>query len=621
LSPSAEELEALRARLLADQTFYSENCLKIVNTQEELVPLAPKPAQGRFEAIAARQEREGRPVRIIVLKARKEGISTWTQGRLIKRVTTRKNHKALVVAHDGDTASEIFEIGKTMYSQLPNEVIGGLELKPTVVSTRKGQEIKFGEPSQKRQLEGHAGLNSSYYVDTANEYEGGRGFTYHSLHISELAFYKSAEKKLKALLNAVPDEPNTMIIIESTADGYNLFRRYWVNAVSGKSDYAALFIPWWEEPTYRREFANPEERDAFIASIGEGEFGEGEPDLVEAGVKPEQLNWRRWAIINKAHGDLRTFWQEYPATWEEAFLSAGRQVFVPARTAKILERCERSDPTAIRGTVKAKDYLERQYMGRTVMVPRNPEWVPESQVQGVSTPLWKVWENPDHGEPAHPEHDLPERPPGQYVLVVDSSSGRETASEGTDYMAIEVINHRTGNQVAEYHARNIDADLVAEQAYLFALMYSVVGPPWLAVEVTGGYGLSIANKLWRIYRYGGLYFRRPAEHKGEKQEHRLGWSMDVKTKPIVVDYLKELIRIGRDGIRSVELASELQTYVRDDKGKMGAEEDYFDDLADAYMVAQWIAHEKPLRRPQSPAGGNRKVRAPSLHARPRGYRR
>jgi hypothetical protein len=630
---TAEQLEELRAQLLDDQIYYSAKCLKIVDTSGQLVPLEAKPAQRRFEAIKRRQEAERRPVRIITLKARKEGISTWTQGCMVKRTTTVANHKALVVAHDGDTAEEIFGMGETMYGQLPDEVIGsekqiregkGLVLKPRLVGTRKGKELRFGEPSRQRRFEGHIGLNSSYFVDTANEYEAGRGFTYHSVHISELAFYKSAEKKLKALLNAVPDEPGTMIVIESTADGYNLFRKYWVAAITGNNEFAPLFIPWWEEPDYQRPFANAEDREEFIASIGSGDYGEHEPALVEVGVSPEQLHWRRWAIRNKCHGDLRAFWQEYPATWEEAFLSAGRQVFVPALVAKVVSRAEAAEPTAEVGILKPQSYKRRNYMGRELLVPQDPLWIPEAEALerddvGVGTPMWRRWERPDPGSKPDPESDWAGHPPGQYVITVDASSGRETASEGTDFMAIQVINHRTLEQVAEFHARNIDADQVTDQAFLMALLYSPQWKPWLGVEITGGYGLSIVNKLWRMYQYGMLYFRRRAQQKGEKQDDLLGFSMDATTKPLVVDRAKELLRLERDGIRSAALASEMQTFVKDDKGKMGAEEDYFDDLLDAWMVAQYIAAEKSLRRPPSTSSPRTRL-APSMKTRPRGIR-
>ena len=107
--------------------------------------------------------------------------------------------------------------------------------------------------------------------------------------MSEFAFWQNPEKKSKALFNAIPDTPNTMIVIESTANGFNLFRKLWINAVTGKSTYAALFIAWFEDPQYSQPFANPEERDEFIATIGKHDYGEAEPELVALGVAPEQL--------------------------------------------------------------------------------------------------------------------------------------------------------------------------------------------------------------------------------------------------------------------------------------------------------------------------------------------
>lgn len=627
-----QKLEAAAERLQTNDLYYVENCLFIVDQNEQLVKVVPKPAQRRLLAVKAQQEHEGKPVRIITVKARKEGVSTIVQGLTIKRATQRRNHKALVVAHDGDTAEEIFAIGETMYAQLPDEIIGGLQLKPPVVSSRAGQEIKWGQPSRTRRLAGDIGLNSSYYVDTANQYEGGRGFTYHTLHLSEFAFWASPEKKLRALLNAVPNTPGTMIVIESTANGYNLFRRLWVAAVAGRSDYFPLFIAWFEDPDYTLPFANPEERDAFIATIGRGEFGEDEPALVELGVTPEQLHWRRWAIENRCHGDLRAFWQEYPANWEEAFLATGRQVFAPALVSKVLTRTEQTDPVAQRGVILPQAWEKSTYMSREIEVPANPLWVPEGSADvGIATPRWRRWELPDPGRlSADPEE---RRLPGQYVIFVDSASGAETASEGSDYFAIQVINHRTLAQVAVWHARGIDADRVAQQVYLVALLYSITIPmpdgtsrtwrPWVGIETTGGFGVSIANKMWRVWKYPMLYFRRPADQKGEKQEKRLGWSTDVKTKPLLVDHAKELLRTDNHGIRDKATALEMQTFVRDDKGKMGAEEDYFDDLLDGWMGAQIIANEKPLRRFPDPdrAGPRAKIAAPSMNVRPSTLRR
>jgi hypothetical protein len=609
------DYQELRRLLETDDLFYAESLLKIIDQRERLVELRAKPAQKRFLEVKARQEAEGKPVRVIVLKARREGISTIVQGCMVRRISQRPNHKALVVAHDKGTGREIFSMGETMYGNLPDEEVAGLVLRPPVAATRRGQEILLGEGSRHARLEGNVGLNSSYRVDTANEAEGGRGFTYHSLHLSEFAFWGPAEKKMRALMQTLPEGPESMCVIESTANGYNQFRKLWVAAITGNSDYYPLFIPWYEDPDYTMPFANAEEEADFIDTIGEGEFGEAEPDLVEAGVTPAQLRWRRWAIANKTQGDLRGFMQEYPATWEEAFLSSGRQVFAPGLVAKVVERAAELEPQ--RGLIRPKATGQRKLRGDLIEVPEKPYWVPEAEIggsAGVATPRWKVWEPPFAGlEEVKDESGnviVPMRPPGQYVVTVDSASGAETVSEGQDYFAIQVIDHRTRKQCAVWHARGIDADLVALEAYKAALWYSPEFPAWVAVETTGGYGVSIATRLYKVYRYPLLYFRSPATSKGERAEDRLGFSMDVATKPLVVDGMKELLRVGRDGICDPETAAEMQTFVRDEKGRMGAEEDYFDDLIDALMVADYVASEKPMRRTRFGEAAARPRRAP-----------
>lgn len=622
-APRETKEQKLERMLRTDDAFYAESLLYIVDQEEHEIKMRLKPAQRKFLAIKARQEAERKPVRIIVLKARKEGISTMVQACMIKRLTQRPNHLGVVVAHDGDSAEKIFEMGERMWRKLPDERVGSLQLKPPKYGGRTGSELLLGEPSRARRDAGDVGINSAYVVDTANNYDAGHGMTPFTLHCSEFSRYQNPEKKAKALFNSVPDTPATMIVLESTADGYNMFRRLWLAAETGRSNYAPLFIAWFEDPQYSQPFANPEERARFVAEeLGTGEYGEGEPALMERGVSLEQLKWRRWAIENKAAGDIRTFWEQYPASPDEAFLSSGRQVFAAVKVSKIIERTEQLEPQV--GLIRARSFEDRAVRGDVIRVPRQPFWLPEAEVKasgeqvGIATPRWSVWEPPFTGLEEQRADDgeivMPLRPPGQYVLTVDSASGAETASEGQDYFAIQVINHRTRMQCAVWHARGIDADLVAEQAYLAALWYAPEFRGWIGVETTGGYGLSIARRLYKAYRYPVLYFRTPANAKGEKAEDRLGFSMDKSTKPLVVDGLKELIRTGRDGIRHRQTAAELLSFVRDEKGAMGAEEDYFDDLADSYMVGQFIASEKPVRRSKFGAVAREQAlrRAPSM---------
>jgi hypothetical protein len=103
-------------------------------------------------------------------------------------------------------------------------------------------------------------------IDTANSPEGKRGYTPSMLHLSEVARWKEPRRadpssKMLALLNALPYEPETIAVLESTANGMNFFYRRWHDAVNGAADpdsgetYAPIFVPWWRDPTCAQPFS------------------------------------------------------------------------------------------------------------------------------------------------------------------------------------------------------------------------------------------------------------------------------------------------------------------------------------------------------------------------------
>jgi hypothetical protein len=426
--PEAEGI----ARLRWDTPYYSENCLKIVDPGGRLVDFVWKGEQRKLFDAIERQRLAGEPQRAIILKARKLGFSTSAQAIVVQRATQRQYHRALVVGQDGDTAGELFDIGKRMYDHLPEEDASGLPwLKPPITNQRRQRLLAFGEPSRQARNRGDVGLDSQILVDTAQEVEAGRGFTYHTLHLSEVAFWPDI-KKLIALLNAVPDEPNTLVLKESTANGFNHFKDDWDAAEAGESAYAAIFSPWFAEPAYARRFLSEDERAAFAEEVGRGPFGEDEPGLLELGVSLEQLNWRRWCIVNKCQSDLEVFHQEYPSTPEEAFLSTGKRVFAPALVRKVIERTDVTDPRTpseafpgpeIGALVSTSKRVRGGRHGR-VEVPGDPVWRPG----GGLHERWRVWERPDMGlnERGEKVREL-----GRYVVAVDPSGADDTQDDGS----------------------------------------------------------------------------------------------------------------------------------------------------------------------------------------------
>lgn len=570
-APSKREIERLKDKLVSDTPMYAELALRIVNARQKLVPLVANPAQLRFDQALERQAAAGKPIRAIVLKARKLGFSTWVQAKMMQRATQTANHKAVVVAHDGKTAGELFEIARVMYGHLPQDEL--LDLKPPQRYSRKSQLMSFGTTSREFQLTGEIGLNSSILVDTAGEVEAGRGFTYNSMHLSEIAFWPDIKRKLTALQNAVPDEPGSLIVLESTANGHNHFKTLWDGAVAGDNDYEPIFFPWFEHPEYSRDFPSEQERERFIDSIGSGVLGEGEEVMIERfGLLPEQLNWRRWAIANRTQGDLQLFQQEYPSDPEEAFLSSGDRVFSTPVLMKVLGEVKRADPPKV-GVIRGRKTTMRKGQHGAVEVPIEPVF--DIATRGD----WSIFELPKLNH--------------QYIIGVDVSGG-ERSDETADpaYHAIEVIDHVTREQVAEYSSR-VDEDLLARQAYLAGNFYNMA---WIGVEITGGWGGPVARILWQDFGYSVTYTRPQHDRRFERAKDRLGWDTNTATKPILEAQAKEILRT-QHGIKSMALVNEMLTYVKlNERGKTGPSPGSQSDRLMAWMIAQQIATEKPLRR-------------------------
>ena len=207
---------------------YIESCLKIRTKSGAVVPFRLNAAQQKLYAVAKRQQDEGKPVRIIILKARQLGFSTLTEALLFHACATRSNVNALVVAHREDATANLFRMSKLFYDELPAPV------KP-MLRTSNAQELVFENPS--RASRGALpGLRSRFRCATAGGRGIGRSDTLQCVHLSEYAFWpeggESKAATLAGILQAVPSRPGTMVIIESTANGCEDFKDRWDAAVA-----------------------------------------------------------------------------------------------------------------------------------------------------------------------------------------------------------------------------------------------------------------------------------------------------------------------------------------------------------------------------------------------------
>jgi len=306
LSPKAL---ATRRRLREDFDFYAKHCLKIRDKESQIVPLRLNEAQKILHEVVERQLRTTGRIRVVILKGRQQGLSTYVGARNYFNVSQHRAKKAAVVTHTSDSTNTLFDMTKRYHVNCPEYI------RPSTSRSSK-KELLFGQ------------LDSAYRVATAGGDGVMRGETITDLHASEVAFWRPsvARENWNGLRQSVPDAPGTAIFVESTANGYgNLFYELWQGAVSGTNGYEAVFVPWFKSP----EYSSPVP-DNWEASWEEKRLAE------KYGLSDEQLVWRRRMV---AESGLDLFKQEYPCCAEEAFLTSGRPAFIPEQLKARMEMC------------------------------------------------------------------------------------------------------------------------------------------------------------------------------------------------------------------------------------------------------------------------------------------
>jgi hypothetical protein len=292
---SLSELE-IRQRLKDDFPHYASRCLKIRTKNGAIEPLVLNKAQLYLHSIAEQQRKETGKVRIIGLKGRQQGFSTYVEGRIYWRVTHQKGVMAFILTHEDEATKNLFSMANRFHDHCP-------ELVRPHTGAANANELNFDL------------LDSGYKVGTARTKGTGRSSTLQFFHWSEVAHSQNAEEHVSGVLQAVPDMVGTEIFLESTANGIgNFFHQAWQKAESGDGDYKAVFIPWYWQDEYRREediTLSPEEQ-AYA-------------DFYQ--LDRPQMAWRR-AKIEELKSDL-LFKQEYPATAAEAFQVTGIESYIP----------------------------------------------------------------------------------------------------------------------------------------------------------------------------------------------------------------------------------------------------------------------------------------------------
>lgn len=503
------------------------------------------PEQLRIIGIAAAQQARGLPVRIIGLKARQIGFSTNAEALIFADCQNRPNRRGFVCAHDEESSSTLFRMTQLMESELPLA-----EQQPKVYSSKR--EIIFAGPSRSQLQVQTAGKVTLKGAGTL-----GRSAMLHNLHCSEVAFWRNAKQNLLSVLQCVPDEPDTMIFLESTANGasgefydrWNAAVKRWNAArtdLERLSGYVPVFISWLTSPDYAR--ALPAE--GLAADTPEVALDEKERALVGRGATLEQLAWRRMAVRDKCGGDEELFEQEYPSTPSEAFKTSGR----PAIPAGIVERHNHTACEPARWV----HLVERD--GQVIAV--------DAAVGTRNT--WQVWYDPDLR--------------CDYTVFGDVCEGTLADPSDTqsdpDYSAGVVLNRRYLRLDAMYHGRPEAYDFGVE-LWKAAVWFRNA---WATPEANAC-GIA-ALTAFKHKRYNNLFQRtRPEESLAAGEDSPLwGWKTTAQNREYMIDtWIASCRREPVEGwapavkVLQQRIADEERSFVRKPTGKREHDDGYHDD--------------------------------------------
>jgi hypothetical protein len=492
--------------------------------------------------------RNNRPCRIISLKPRQKGSSTFSVATGYRYLCNMRATGAIIGGAHAQS-SNLFRMLKT-YAE--NDDFDARN--PCKVFDR---EARWANGSIMEQL-------------TAKNGEAGRSGTYQVVVATEVARWAkegvaNARDLLAGLLKCVANEPLTFIELDSTADGQSGdFYERWQDAITfeelkaGKDGFVKIFAAWFQFDDSRRDPRLEEGREQCVP-----------PEKVESlrkefGLDDWQITWMQWAVREECSKDFETFCEDYPFDAASAFRSSGRNRFNSGMLRKMVERSKIYPPEL--------GVLETNKDSRT-------SWRP----CGEDEALVLRWESP--------------RSPLRYLVSVDIMKGAtQVGGKDPDNHAALVWRAGYWDATRGWIAPKIVACLVHDwREWIRARKYQLIWDidvlserVWRLANYFGDCTIVVENNLDRgliedLKRRGALLYMQEQFNKREqKTQNAIGWNTTEATREKAVETLARGVReYGTPGdgceIYCPITLHEMQNFVLKENGRSEANIGKHDD--------------------------------------------
>lgn len=499
------------------------------------------------------------PIKVIILKARKVGISTLLAARAFWRCEFHPHIQAGLMAHRDDATDNIRNMMQRFDIFWEDDEHQGWPLREELGST------------QGNTFDWNPRHGSQVHLKTGGSRSGAsRSYTYHFLHISEEAHFPDGSDEVATALAA--SVPNQEVYEESTANGEgNSFYDNWEKAawiedaemrlISGEKmprsfdGVFRFFWPWHKDPNYMLPLL-PGEAEQMLEDLDEDE-----QELIDRfELNFEQLKWRRMKINGECSRQrkmdpVKYFKQEYPSFPEEAFVSSGKEIFDQRRLSELKRQAETLNP----GYYTVSREAEMSFRFKKAAFAEGAQYT--------------VFRDPI--------------PHAQYIIGVDSSEGLERRDDVDDH-CISIYRRLSPNIVEEdarYLAHNIGADDLGELAVFLARIYNNA----FIVPERQGVGIATCEKIYKLgYTnvYHDTHIGRKKDDSGNEKSFVVGMRTQGDIKKFLVEWAAGVLKDRGIIIKSTEAIRQWRKY-KNLNGKFTAPAGDNDDAVSADVLVCW----------------------------------
>ena len=473
--------------------------LKIQDKRGATVSLIPNESQARLFQKVFEMRDVGRLVRMIIWKGRQQGLSTGVAAFNFLSLIAQSKSALIITDEKGGSAQNLWNMYDLMDNKFPVELPHD--------SSNRGKARRYQSGSSIR-VEGEKKVSS---------------FTHQLIHLSEAPFFQRLSATLEMVLQTVPASPDTAIFMESAANEFGMqsqedWQNEWNRAAEGKSDFEALFIPWYVHEEYKQDLTL-EETQQLHSELGyseDAEYGNEEQIREQYDLSFEALAWRRDCIRNKCSGSVYKFQRQYPNSPEECMQAGGLHVFDMGR-------------------LKTHTPVRPKWIGTFITGhERRGELSPSHQ--GVVS----IWHGPEPG--------------AEYVAGSDHAEGLPSGDFNCGYIArrlplqiVARVRGRDGNRLSPAG--------FAEQMYHLLQYYN---QPYYCPEnnLDGG---TVSALMLEKYAYPNLVNEKMLSLS---KQPRPGWRNNVMTRKLVINLIVEVFDDDMIEILDGELLDEMRTFIR-----------------------------------------------------------